>query len=145
MSQSLHTKIYNHLLERVRDLRAAELDYDRHTDEVSVVDSSLHAPGAIEIGPGTAIFDESLSRREGRPVEVVEWRWSARFGFDVAVDPTSVMDELAEDGLVPADSGASSRAFRSSLVSVTPQEQPRQSEETGTHFEVEFNISLQRL
>lgn len=145
ITSSLHTKIYNHLLERVRDLRVRELDYDHHDHTVDLVASAqTHAPGGIEIGPGTALFDEAEQRREGRPRDMTEWGWTARFGFTVAVDAYAVMETLSADTLIPADITLGTGPFRATLVSVTPQEQPRKSEETGTHFEVEFNLELQR-
>lgn len=142
---SLHTKIYNHLFTRVEDLRVRELDYDRHDSQVALVSNAhTHAPGGIEVGPGTALFDEADQRREGRPRDLTEWGWTARFGFPVAVDAYAVMETLSADTLIPADPSLGTGPFRATLVSVTPQEQPRKSEETGTHFEVEFNLELQR-
>ena len=144
-TDSLHTKIYNHLHKRVADLRVRELNYAAHDDRASLLaHNKTHQPGGIEIGPGTAIFDEAEQRREGRPRDLTEWGWSVRFGFSVPVDSYAVMETLSADTLIQADTTLGTGAFRATLVSVTPLEPPRKSEENGTTFEVEFNLELQR-
>lgn len=144
-TDSLYTKIYNHLLDRVSSISAKEVDFSKSGGRASLVSSSrTFTPGSIEIGPGTAIFEESAQRRAGRPREIVEWGWVVRFGFERVVDVSSIADALSADTLVAADATLGTGAFRAVLVSVTPQEPPRRSEEHGTFFEVEFNLELQR-
>lgn len=140
---SLYTRVYNHLLGRIKSLEAPVIDFDNHTDEARVLSHRTASPGEIEIGAGDSSWTESENRQGGVVLERDEWGWSADFGFSEPVDTTAVEDALAVDILVPRDAANNIPPFRALLDAVEVDEDRRQ-QSMGPKFRVDFTVQILR-
>lgn len=143
---SLKAAIHNALWTRLSEFACEQVEVDTATNMMEVMPSyEPVCPVISELGPGTASFTDSESRRCGFTRNLSTWTWSAKLWYEATIDESQLFDYMAlpENNNLGPVSDTDTRQPIALLDSVEPTDPPRQSEQ-GTSLEVTFNIKMPR-